>query len=51
MVRETVKASVEDLAMERNLTEITFELAEEAVAEARKAMCPIPEGMPDQSEP
>lgn len=44
MVREPVKASVEDLALERGLKEITFELAEEAVAEARKAMCPVPPG-------
>ncbi len=42
MVREPVKASVEDLALERGLKEISLELAEEAVAEARKAMCPVP---------
>ena len=43
MVRETVKAGIEDLALERALTEITLELAEEGVAESRKAMCPVPE--------
>ncbi|MDP6788653.1 MAG: universal stress protein [Rhodospirillales bacterium] len=42
MVRETVKAGIEDLALERGLTEISFELAEEGVTEARKAMCPVP---------
>jgi hypothetical protein len=42
MVRETVKAGIEDLALERGLKEITLELAEEGVAEARKAMCPVP---------
>ncbi len=42
MVRETVKAGVEDLALERDIKEITLELAEESVAEARKAMCPVP---------
>ncbi len=44
MVRETVKAGIEDLALERELTEISLALAEEGVAEARKAMCPVPEG-------
>jgi nucleotide-binding universal stress UspA family protein len=43
MVRETVKAGIEDLALERNLKDISLELAEEGVAEARKAMCPVPE--------
>jgi nucleotide-binding universal stress UspA family protein len=43
MVRATVRAGIEDLALERGLIEISFELAEEGVAEARKAMCPIPE--------
>jgi nucleotide-binding universal stress UspA family protein len=43
MVRETVKAGIEDLALARDLKEITLELAEEGVAEARKAMCPVPE--------
>ncbi|MBT5809881.1 MAG: universal stress protein, partial [Rhodospirillaceae bacterium] len=42
MVRATVKAGIEDLALERGLTEISFELAEEGVIEARKAMCPVP---------
>ncbi len=42
MVRETVKAGIEDLALERGLKDITLELAEEGVAEARKAMCPVP---------
>ncbi len=42
MVRATVKAGIEDLALERGLTEISFTLAEEGVAEARKAMCPVP---------
>jgi nucleotide-binding universal stress UspA family protein len=44
MVRETVKAGIEDLALERDLKEISLELAEEGVAEARKAMCPVPVG-------
>jgi nucleotide-binding universal stress UspA family protein len=44
MVRETVKAGIEDLALERELKEISFELAEEGVVEARKAMCPVPAG-------
>jgi nucleotide-binding universal stress UspA family protein len=42
MVRATVKAGIEDLALERGLAEISFDLAEEGVAEARKAMCPVP---------
>ncbi len=42
MVRQTVKAGIEDLALERNFSEISFELAEEGVTEARKAMCPVP---------
>jgi nucleotide-binding universal stress UspA family protein len=44
MVRETVKAGIEDLALERGLKEISFELAEEGVIDARKAMCPVPPG-------
>jgi len=43
MVRETVKAGIEDLALEREIKTISLELAEEGVAEARKAMCPVPE--------
>ncbi len=43
MVRASVKAGIEDLALERNLKEVSLELAEEGVAEARKAMCPVPE--------
>ncbi|MDP6689940.1 MAG: PCP reductase family protein, partial [Alphaproteobacteria bacterium] len=50
MVRETVKAGIEDLALERELTEISLALAEEGVAEARKAMCPVPEGGPEGEE-
>ncbi len=42
MVRATVKAGIEDLALERGIKEISFALAEEGVVEARKAMCPIP---------
>ncbi len=42
MVRETVKAGIEDLALERGIKEVSLELAEEGVAEARKAMCPVP---------
>ncbi len=42
MVREPVKGEIEDLARERKLAEVTLELAEEAIAEARKAMCPVP---------
>ena len=44
MVRPSVKAGIEDLALERNLKEISFELAEEGVLESRKAMCPVPVG-------
>jgi len=44
MVREIVKGGIEDLALERGLGEVTLELAEEGVADARKAMCPVPEG-------
>ena len=52
MVRETVKAGIEDLALEREQTEITLELAEEGVAEARKAMCPVPEAtVPEAAVP
>jgi nucleotide-binding universal stress UspA family protein len=54
MVRATVRAGIEDLALERGLAEISFELAEEGVGEARKAMCPVPaaEGKPtEQAEP
>jgi nucleotide-binding universal stress UspA family protein len=47
MVRETVKAGIEDLALERDLKEISLALAEEGVAEARKAMCPVPESGPE----
>jgi nucleotide-binding universal stress UspA family protein len=50
MVRATVRAGVEDLALERGLTEISLELAEEGVAEARKAMCPVPESEEKESE-
>ena len=44
MVREMVKAGIEDLALERGLKDISFELAEEGVVEARKKMCPVPVG-------
>jgi nucleotide-binding universal stress UspA family protein len=44
MVREMVKSGIEDLALERGLKEISFELAEEGVVEARKKMCPVPVG-------
>ena len=47
MVRETVKADVEDMARERDMAEVTLELAEEVIAEIRKAMCPVPEGDAD----
>jgi len=46
MVRETVKAGIEDLALERNIKKISFDLAEEGVAEARQAMCPVPASDP-----
>jgi len=49
MVRETVKAGIEDLAMERDLKEISFDLAEEGVADARKAMCPVPAAPADEA--
>ncbi|NKB59815.1 MAG: universal stress protein UspA [Alphaproteobacteria bacterium] len=42
MVRATVKAGIENLALERGIKEISFALAEEGVVEARKAMCPVP---------
>lgn len=47
MVRETVKSDVEDMARERDISEITLELAEEGIAEIRKAMCPVPEAGSD----
>jgi len=43
MVRTTVRMEVEDLARERNLNPIPLDLAEEAITEVRKTMCPIPE--------
>jgi nucleotide-binding universal stress UspA family protein len=43
MVRDSVRLEVEDLARERNLDPIPLEIAEEAITEVRKAMCPIPE--------
>ncbi|MBT6095274.1 MAG: universal stress protein [Rhodospirillaceae bacterium] len=49
MVRETVKADVEDLARERELGDISLELAEEAISEIRKTMCPVPEGSEDDN--
>ncbi|MCP4381859.1 MAG: hypothetical protein GY798_10695, partial [Hyphomicrobiales bacterium] len=42
MVRETVKAGIEDLAQERGLKQISLELAVEGVTEARSKMCPVP---------
>ncbi len=50
MVRETVKADVEDLARERAMSEVSLELAEEGIAEIRKAMCPVPEGESDADD-
>jgi len=43
MVRDTVRLEVEDLARERKLDTVHLELAEEAISEVRKAMCPLPE--------
>ncbi|MBT4488636.1 MAG: universal stress protein [Rhodospirillaceae bacterium] len=51
MVRESVKAGIEDLALERDLKEVSLELAEEGVAEARKAMCPVPEAKAPDEKP
>jgi len=52
MVRNTVKLEVEDLARERKLEQVSIEVAEEAILEARKAMCPVPEqvGPDDKSD-
>lgn len=38
-VRHLTKARVESLALDRKLTEITLETAEEGIAEAKRAMC------------
>jgi len=44
MARATVKAEIEDLARRRAAAEIGVALAEEAIAEVRKAMCPVAHG-------
>ncbi len=51
MVRATVKAGIEDIALERGIKEISFALAEEGVVEARKAMCPVPEAEDETDDP
>jgi nucleotide-binding universal stress UspA family protein len=57
MIREAVKAGIENLALERDLNEISLELAEEGIAESRRTMCPAPghgpakENTPPASEP
>jgi len=43
MVRDTVRLEVEDLARENKLHTVQLELAEQAINEVRKAMCPLPE--------
>ncbi len=50
MVRATVKAGIEDIALERGIKEISFALAEEGVVEARKAMCPVPAAEDDTAD-
>ncbi|MBT7941968.1 MAG: universal stress protein [Alphaproteobacteria bacterium] len=44
MVRDKVKDDVADIARERELSEVSLELAEEVIVEIRKSMCPVPEG-------
>ena len=44
MVRRTVKAEIEDMAADENLSEISLELADRGIVEVRKAMCPIEPG-------
>jgi len=44
MIRDRIKADIEDVARERGEAEISLELAEEVIAELRQAMCPVPEG-------
>jgi len=51
MVRDKVKDDVEDMARERQLSEIALDLAEEGIAEIRKAMCPVPEDAEAKVEP
>ena len=35
--------TVDDIARERQLAEISLELAEDTIGEIRKSMCPVPE--------
>lgn len=51
MVRDKVKDDVADIARERELDEVSLELAEEVIAEIRKSMCPVPEGEEKQQDP
>ena len=44
MLRERIKSDIEEAAEERGHEEVSLELAEEVIAELRKAMCPVPEG-------
>ena len=42
MVRDKVKDDVADIARERELSDVSLDLAEEVIAEIRKSMCPVP---------
>ncbi len=42
MVRDKVKDDVDDIARERELSDISLELAEEVIAKIRESMCPVP---------
>ncbi|MFQ5623451.1 MAG: universal stress protein [Paracoccaceae bacterium] len=42
MVRASVRAGIDDLALERGVGEISLELAEAGIAESRRNMCPVP---------
>ena len=44
MVRDKVRDDIDDVARERQLMEISLDLAEQTIGEIRKNMCPVPEG-------
>jgi len=44
MVRDKVRDDIDDVARERQLIEISLDLAEQIIGEIRKNMCPVPEG-------
>ena len=49
MVRDRIRIGIEDAAVDRGLSEITLELAEEVIGLLRQAMCPVPEGEGDET--